>query len=61
LDIDKEIVEQANFMGIHIIRKAEVKNVSTLLLKWACLINVHHHGDGATLPTDGPQGEFQDT
>jgi hypothetical protein len=60
LDVDEGIVEQAKFMGIHIIRKTELKNVSARLLQWAFLINVHHHGNGDTLPTDGPPGEFQE-
>jgi len=60
LDVDEGIVEQAKFMGIHIIRKAELKNVSTRLLKRAFLIKVHHRGDGDTPLTDGPPGEFQD-
>ena len=30
-DVDEGIVEQAKFMGIHIIRKAELKNISTYL------------------------------
>jgi len=60
LDVDKGIAEQAKFMGIHIIWKAELKNVSTRLLKRAFLIKVHHRGNGDTLPTDGPPGEFQD-
>jgi len=59
LDVDEGIVEQAKFMGIHIIWKAELKNVSTCLLKRAILIKVYHRGDGDTLPTE-PQGEFQD-
>ena len=46
-------------MGIQIIQKAELKNVSTRLLKWAFLMNVHHRGDGDTLPMDEPLGEFQ--
>jgi hypothetical protein len=57
LDVDEGIVEQAKFMGIHIIRLAELKNISTRLLKWAFLIKVHHCGDGDTLPTDGPPGK----
>jgi len=60
LDVHKEIVEQATFMGIHIIRKAELKNVSACLLKWAFLIKIHHCGDGSTLQTDKPPGEFQE-
>jgi len=60
LDVDERIVEQAKFIGIHIIRKAELKNVSTRLLKWAFLIKGHHQGDGNTLPTDRLRGEFQD-
>ena len=60
LDVDEGIVEQAKFMGIHIIRKAELKNVSARLLKRAFLIKVHHRGDGSTLQTDEPPGEFQE-
>jgi len=59
LHVDEGIVEQAKFMGIHIIRKTELKNVSARWLTWAFLINVHHHGDGSTLQTDEPPGEFQ--
>jgi hypothetical protein len=58
LDVDEGKVEQANYMGIHIIRKAELKNISTCLLKWAFLIKMHHGGDGDTLPTEPPV-EFQ--
>jgi len=58
LDVDEEIVEQAKLMGIHIIQKGELKNISTRLLKRAFLIKVHHRGDGDTLPTE-PLGEFQ--
>jgi len=54
LDVDEGIVEQAKFMGINIIRKAELKNVSTRLLKRAFLFKVHHRGDGDTLPTQPP-------
>jgi len=46
-------------MGIHIIWKAELKNLSTRLLKWAFLFEVPHRGDGDTLRTE-PPGEFQD-
>jgi hypothetical protein len=53
-------VEQTKFMGIHIIRKAALNNISTHLSKRDFLIKVHHRGDGDTLPTDGPPGEFQD-
>jgi hypothetical protein len=60
MDVDEGIVEQAKFMGIDIITKAELKNVSTRLLKWAFLIKVHYCGDGDTFPTDGPLGEFHD-
>jgi len=60
LDVNEGIVEQAKFMVIHIIRKAELKNVSTRLLKWAFLIKAHDQGGGNTLLTDGPPGEFQD-
>jgi len=47
-------------MGIHIIRKAELKNVSAHLLKRAFLIKVHHIGDGSTLQTDELPGEIQE-
>jgi len=60
LDVDEGIVEQGKFIGIHIIRKAELENVSARLLKWAFLINVHHRGDGSTLQTNEPPGEFQE-
>jgi len=60
LDVDEGIVEQTKFMGIHIIWKAELKNVSARLLKRAFLIKVHHRGDGSTLQTDEPPGEFQE-
>ena len=60
LDVDERMVEQAKFMGIHIIRKAELKNISARLLKWAFLIKVHHCGDGSTLQTDEQPGEFQE-
>ena len=59
LDVDEGIVKQAKFMGIYIILKAGLNNVSIHLLKWAFLIKVHHHGDGDTLPTE-PPGEFPD-
>jgi hypothetical protein len=59
LDIDEGIMEHAKFMGIHIIRKAELRNLSTCLLKLTFLIKVHQQGDGNILPTDGPLGEFQ--
>jgi len=59
LDVDKGIVEQAKFMGIHIIRKAELKNVSAHFLKRAFLIKVHHLGDGSILQTDELPGEIQ--
>jgi len=58
--VDKEIVEQAKFMGMHIVRKAEPKNMSACLLKRAFLIKVHHRGDGSTLQTDELPGEFQE-
>jgi hypothetical protein len=60
LDVDERIVEQAKVMGIHIIQKAELKNVSAHLLKRASLIKVHHRRDGGTLQTDEPHGEFQE-
>jgi len=52
LDVDEGIVEQAKFMGIHIMRKAELKNASNSLLKRAFMIQVHHCGDGNTVPTE---------
>jgi len=60
LDVNEGIVEQVNFMGIHIMRKAELNNVSARLLKRAFLITVHHRGDGSTLQTDEPPGEFEE-
>jgi len=60
LDVDEGTVEQAKFIGIHIIRKAELTNVSTRLLKRVLLFKVHNRGDGDTLSTDGPPGEFLD-
>jgi len=59
LDVDQGIVEQANFMSIHIIRKAELENVSACLLEWAVLIKVQHRSNGGTLQTDKLRGEFQ--
>jgi len=44
LDVDKGIVEQATFMGIHSIQKVELENVSAHLLKRAILIKLHHCG-----------------
>jgi len=60
LDVNKGIVEQAKFMGLHIMRKAEPENVSARLLKLAFLIKVHHRGDGSTLQTAESPGEFQE-
>jgi hypothetical protein len=60
LDLDEGIVEQAKFMRIHIIGKAEVKKLSARRLKRAILNELHQHGDGNKLPTDSPPGEFQD-
>jgi len=60
LHVDEGIVEQAKIMGKHIIRKAELKNVSTRLLKRAFLIKAHHRSNGSTLQTDEPPGEFQE-
>jgi len=59
-DVDEGIVEQATFMGIHIIRKVELTYVSTRLLKQAFLIKVHHRGNADTLPTDKPTSEVQE-
>jgi len=59
LDVDEGIVEQAKFRGIHIIPKAELKNISTHLLKRAFLIKEHLRSDGNKLPPE-PPGEFQD-
>ena len=47
-------------MGIHIILKAELKNVSASLSKQAFLNKVHQWGDSGTLQTDEPPGEFQE-
>ena len=60
LDVDEEVVEQAKFMSIHIIRKVELENLSARLLKRAFLIKVHHRGDGGTVQTDEHPGEFQE-
>jgi len=60
LDVNDEIVEQAIIMGIHMIQKAELKNVSAHLRKWAFFIKVHHPGDGDNLLTDELPGEFQE-
>jgi len=59
VDIDEGIVEQATFMSIRIIQKAELKNISARLLQWAFLLKVHQHSDGDTLLTYKPPGEFQ--
>jgi len=59
LDVDEEIVKEAEFLGIHIIPKPELKNVCTRLLKRAFWITVHHRSDRNTLPTE-PPGELQD-
>jgi len=60
LDVKEGLVEEAKFMGIYIIRKAKLKNVSARLLKWAILIKVHHRGGGGTLQPDQPLGECQE-
>jgi len=60
LDIDEGIVEQAKFMGIDIIWKAGLKNVSARSSKSAFWITVHHRGDGGTLQTDELWGEVQE-
>ena len=60
LDVDKGMVELARFMGIHIIRKVELKNVSARLLKWAFLFKLHHCGDADSLLTDKLPGEYQE-
>jgi len=54
LNIEKGIVEHAKIMGIHIIRKGELKNISTRQLEWAFWITVHLIGDGDTLPPEPP-------
>jgi len=59
MEVNEGIVEQAKFMGIHIIRKAELKSLSTRLLNLAFMIKVHHRGNGDTFPTE-PQGKVQD-
>jgi hypothetical protein len=58
LDVDEGIVEQAKSMGINIIRRAELTNVSARLFQQAFLINVHHCGDGDANSTNEPPGEF---
>jgi hypothetical protein len=60
LDVAEGIVEQAKFIGIHIIRKAELKNLSARLLKRDFLIKVHHRSDGSTLQTGELPGEFEE-
>jgi len=59
LDVNEGIVGQAKFMGIHLIQKAELQNISTHLLEQAFLSKVNHRDNGDTLPTE-PPGEFQD-
>jgi len=61
LDIDEGIVEQAKFIGIHIIWRAELHNVSARMLNRACLLKGNHCGDGGTVQMDEPPGYFQDT
>jgi len=60
LDVNEGIVQNAESMGIRIIRKAQLKNVSTRLLKRDFLIKVHHWGNGNTHPTDEPPASFHD-
>jgi len=59
LDVDKDMAQQAKSIGIHMIRKVELKNLSARLLKRAFLIKAYHLGDGATLQTDVLPVEFQ--
>jgi len=59
LDVDEVIVERAKSMGIHIMRRAEGKNVSARLSKHAFMLKVHQRCDGNTLPTDKPPGVVQ--
>jgi len=59
-DVDKGIVELANFMDIRLIWKVEFTKVSSCLLTWAFLINVHHSGDGSTLLRDELLGKYQE-
>jgi hypothetical protein len=59
LDLDEGIVEQAKFMGIHIIQMPELKHMSTRMLKWTFLIKVQHCTDARTLQTNEPADEFQ--
>jgi len=47
-------------MGIHIVQKAELENVSARLLPRAIMIQVHHLGEGGTLQTAAWPGEFQE-
>jgi len=58
-NVNEGIPEQAKFMSIQIIQKAEVKHESTDLLEWVCMIQVHHRSDGNTFPTHELLGEFQ--
>jgi len=59
-DVHKEIVEEAKFIGIHIIQKVELHKVTARMLKQACLRKVHHCGEGGTLQTDELLCEFQE-
>jgi len=52
-------IQFADVISIHIILKAQLKNVYTRLWNRAFLIKVHHRGNGERLPTE-PTGEFQD-
>jgi putative transposase len=60
LDVDEGIVEQAKFIGIHIIRKVELNHMSARMLNWTFLIKVQHRGTGVTLQTNEPPGEFHE-
>jgi len=60
IDVNERIVEQATFMGNHIIQKAEIENVSACLWKWAFFIAIHHGSDDDTLLPNQLLGEFHE-
>lgn len=59
VDVDKETVKHATWIGIYIIPNAGLKNITARQLNCAFLMSVQHHGAGDALPTDKPLGEFQ--
>lgn len=52
LEVDKGMVEQARFIGTHIVLKAKLIQVAACLLKWASMFTVHHCGHGGAYWTD---------